>query len=82
MHFVKSRSATAIAETASNLAPEVRRQREKALRDYDRRKRLDAASREVEAARVALHRVRDVSAEQAALDAALKRLAEIEAEPV
>lgn len=78
--FYKTASLAATAETVSSLKPEVRKQRAKALADFDRRKRLEAARQDVEAARAALNQIRDTAAEEAALDAAMKRLAEIEGE--
>ncbi|WP_316182700.1 MULTISPECIES: hypothetical protein [unclassified Bradyrhizobium] len=78
--FRRSRSVHAVADVVQNVPSDVRKLRAQAIEDFDRRRSLAAAQQEVEAARGALNRVRDTAAEQAALDAALTKLAEIEAE--
>ncbi|WP_315722367.1 MULTISPECIES: hypothetical protein [unclassified Bradyrhizobium] len=78
--FRRSRSVHATADLIESVPSEVRAERAKAIQDFERRRALEAARQEVEAARVALNRVRDAAAEEAALDAALTKLAEIERE--
>lgn len=73
-------SAVATADVAQNVSPDVREQRARHFRDRDRQQSLAAARANVETARKDLEKVRDVSAESAALDAAMKRLAELERE--
>lgn len=74
---------SAIASTVDcvqSIRPDVREQRARHLQNRERQERLAAAQADVEAARKDLERVRDVSAETAALEAAMNRLAEIERE--
>ncbi|WP_316228287.1 hypothetical protein [Bradyrhizobium sp. SZCCHNR1039] len=78
--YHRSSSVIATAAFAANISPDVREQRAQHFQERDRRQRLAAARANVENARMALQQVRDTSAEEAALDAALKRLAEVEGE--
>ena len=78
--FRRSRAVHATADLIESVPSDVRAERARAIRDFERRRSLEAARQEVEAAREALNRVRDTAAEQAALDAALTKLAEVEAE--
>ncbi|UQR64297.1 hypothetical protein LRP30_02965 [Bradyrhizobium sp. C-145] len=78
--YFRTGSVAATADFVANMSPELRDQRAAHLLEWDRQQRLAAAQADVEAARQALQRVRDTSAEQAALDAALKRLADIKVE--
>jgi hypothetical protein len=73
-------SNAATADFAQSLPLDVRAQRAKHLEERDRQQILAAARADVEAARKALEKVRDVSAEAAALDTAKKRLADLEGE--
>lgn len=66
--------------TIDEVSPEVREQRVLQLLELDRQRRLSAAREAVETAHATLLRVRDTSAEEAALAAAQKRLAEVERE--
>jgi hypothetical protein len=77
---VRSGSAAATAGFCASVPDDVRAARAKHLLEFNRRSRLTQAHEAVEAAKAALARVRDSSAEEAALQAALKRLAEIERE--
>ncbi len=77
---VRSSSAAATAEFCASVSDDVRAARAKHLLELDRRSRLAQAREAVEAAKAALARVRDSSAEEAALQTAMKRLAEIERE--
>jgi hypothetical protein len=73
-------STAATADFVQSLPLDIRAQRAKHLEERDRQQILAAARADVEAARKALEKVRDVSAEAAALDAATKRLADLEGE--
>lgn len=77
---VRSSSAAATAEFCASVSDDVRAARAKHLLELDRRSRLAQAREAVEAAKVALARVRDYCAEASALQVALKRLAEVEGE--
>jgi hypothetical protein len=78
--FRRPRSVHAVADVVQNTPPDVREQRAAVIADFERRRALQAAQQEVDTARAALNRVRDTTSEQAALDAALRRLAEIKSE--
>lgn len=75
-----SRAVRATAECVQALSPEIRAQRARHFAETERRRRLEAARCDVDAARAALEKVRNISAEMAALKAAERRLADMEAE--
>jgi len=80
MRYNRSNSAAATADFCASVPDDVRAARARHLLERERQRRLAEARGDVEAARAALRRVRDTSAEEAALNEALKRLAEIERE--
>jgi hypothetical protein len=70
-----------IAATVDFMLPlDMREQRAKHLQERDRQQRLAAARADVEAAREDFEKAKAVVPETAALDAAMKRLTEIEGE--
>ena len=71
----RSRGHAAIATAAT---PEVRAHRATILADMDRKRQLEAAESEVAQAREALEKARSLSVEQAALDTAMARLADLQ----
>lgn len=70
----RSRGHAAIANAVSL---DVRAQRAAAIAEMDRKRQLEAAESEVARVRAAFERARDLSEEQAALDAATARLEEL-----
>jgi hypothetical protein len=73
-------SAAATADIAQSISSEIRTQRAMHLQERSHQQAIAAAREDVDAARRALEKIRDVSAETAALDAAVRRLASLESE--
>ncbi len=80
MTYKRLRGIVATASFAQSMPPDVREQRQAHLQERDRQKRLIAAQADVDSAREAFEKARSVVPETAALEAATKRLAEIEGE--
>ena len=80
MTYKRLRAMVATADFAQNMPPDVREQRAQHLQERDRQKRLMAARADVDSAREAFEKAKMVVPETAALEAAMKRLAEIEGE--
>jgi hypothetical protein len=78
--YYRPNSVAATVDFMQSMPLVIREQRASHLRERDRQQRLAAARADVEAAREAFEKAKAVVPETAALDAAMKGLAEIEGE--